>query len=224
MSGDAAGPAGAADERGAASSAGAASPSSPASGPPAAPVAARGTAGAAAAGADRGASPGRWPLEPGERVLLERRPHPADVPLSALGFTVIALVVAASMWGLALTPGVAIGPGVLGGVLLAALAGRLAWGELERRCRRFVLTDRRVLVRFGVLRRHLVAVSLRRVQHVAMTRRLRDRLAGIGSVGVATAGTGGFDLAWVGVRDPEAVLARIESAAAAARAVGWSGD
>ena len=54
-----------------------------------------------------------WPLEPGERVLLERRPDAADVPLSALGFAVIAVVIAAGFWWLAGLPNLTIGPMVL---------------------------------------------------------------------------------------------------------------
>ena len=69
-----------------------------------------------------------------------------------------------------------------------------------------------MLARFGVFRRHVTSIRLDRVQHVVMARRFRDRLAGIGTVGVATAGTGAIELAWIGVRDPAAVLAAIEQA------------
>jgi uncharacterized membrane protein YdbT with pleckstrin-like domain len=176
----------------------------------------------AARRADAGGGPG-WPLEPGERVLLERRPDPTDVPLTALGFAVVAVVIAVPFWGLAGLPRMTIGRGTVLGVFVLLIAGRLVWGEIERRCRRFVLTDRRVLARFGVFRRHLTVLPLARVQHTVLARRFRDRLTGIGTVGIATAGTGSIEMAWIGVRDPEAVLARIESAAATAAAAGTAG-
>jgi len=160
-----------------------------------------------------------WPLEPGERVLLERRPDAADVPLSALGFAVIAVVIAAGFWWLAGLPNLTIGRAGVLLVVAVVLGGRLAWGEVQRRCRRFALTDRRVLARFGVFSRHLSVLPLHRVQHVIVARRFRDRLAGIGTVGLATAGTGSIEVAWIGVRDPEAVLARIEAARTAAAAL-----
>lgn len=153
-----------------------------------------------------------WPLEPGERVLLECRPDVADVPLSAVGFAAIAIVVAAVFWWLAGLPNLTMGRGGVVAIVILVLAVRLVWGEIQRRCRRFVLTDRRVLARFGVFRRHLSVLPLHRVQHLVLARRFRDRLAGIGTVGLATAGTGSIEVAWIGVRDPEAVLARIEAA------------
>ncbi len=158
---------------------------------------------------------GGWSLEPGERMRLERRPDAADVPLSALGFAAIALAVGVPVWWIAGLPGLrglSLDRGAVTGLVLAALGLRLVWGEIERRCRRFALTDRRVLARFGVFRRHVTSIRLDRVQHVVMARRFRDRLAGIGTVGVATAGTGAIELAWIGVRDPAAVLAAIEQA------------
>jgi uncharacterized membrane protein YdbT with pleckstrin-like domain len=164
---------------------------------------------------------GGWSLEPGERMRLERRPDAADVPVSALGFAAIALAVGVPVWWLAGLPGLrglSLDRGAVTALVLVALGLRLAWGELERRCRRFALTDRRIMARFGVFQRHVTSIRLDRVQHVVLARRFRDRLVGIGTVGVATAGTGSIELAWIGVREPAAVLAAIEQAVREAEA------
>lgn len=161
------------------------------------------------------------PLEPGERVLLDRRADPLDGPLSSLGFVAITLVLAGLVRAMAAQATLWLSPGdvVIAGAMLIGV--RLVWAEVVRRVRRYVLTDRRVLARYGVLRRTVVAVPLDRIQHTVVTRRVRERFAGLGSVGFATAGTGSFDVVWAGVRSPdEAHAAALDAVRAASRGEG----
>lgn len=82
-------------------------------------------------------------------------------------------------------------------IALAWLAAHLLWGVLARASRRYELTDRRLTVRAGVLRRVAGDVPLRNVQHVTMTRSLAERVLGLGTIGVATAGADGAAVRWL---------------------------
>lgn len=66
---------------------------------------------------------------------------------------------------------------------------------------RYELTDRRGLARHGWLSRSLVEVPLDRVQDVAVTQTLGQRLLGIGNLGVATS-SGGYALVWSMIDKP----------------------
>ncbi|MBK7404636.1 MAG: dephospho-CoA kinase [Phycisphaerales bacterium] len=99
-----------------------------------------------------------------------------------------------------------LGPKLLGGVLLAA-ALRLLWQSVVVSARRYALTRRYVLRVFGVFARSAATVPVARVQHVVLHRTLLERLTGTGTLGFATAGTGGIEIAWVTIDRP---LARLE--------------
>ncbi len=81
----------------------------------------------------------------------------------------------------------------------------MLWQCAEWWCRVYVLTDRRVLRRTGVLRVSVFEASLRNIQHTSVFMPLRERLFGLGTIGFATAGSDVFDALWVMVRQPFAV-------------------
>ena len=101
--------------------------------------------------------------------------------------------------------------GGLGGRLLAvcllAAALRLAWQAAVVYARRYTLTSRYVLRVSGVFARSAAMVPVGRVQHVVAHRSLAERLTGTGTLGFATAGTGGIEIAWVTIARP---MARLE--------------
>lgn len=86
------------------------------------------------------------------------------------------------------------------GFALAAL--RLSWQILEWWNRLYVLTDRRVIRRAGVLRVFVFEAALNRIQHTVVVRGVLERLAGLGTIGFATAGSDTFDAFWVTIRQP----------------------
>jgi len=140
-----------------------------------------------------------------EVVILLLRPSMLYIPLASLsGLLVIAVVTLALMYlgrlvGMPGTDTVAFGLGVAGGIV------RLAWQGLEWWSRLYVLTDRRVLRRKGVLRPTVFEAKLRDIQHTSVFRRLRERTCGLGSIGFASAGSEVFDAFWVMIRQPFAV-------------------
>ncbi|MFK7960550.1 MAG: PH domain-containing protein [Phycisphaerales bacterium] len=137
------------------------------------------------------------------------RPHWLDVPLDMLGFAALVVGIAAALWVLAgFGTVLASRFGIV--VLAATLLGlRYLWGEIARRCRRHIVTRDRLVVTGGVIRRYRIEIPLARVQHTVVVRRARDRFAGLGSIGFATAGTGGVEAAILGVPDVDAVHGRI---------------
>ncbi len=142
----------------------------------------------------------------GEPILWSSRPSLRWVVLSSL---------VPLLWCLAL--------GVVGWLLigrlhpwperLVMLAVALAvvtvlWKMAVWYCRIYVLTPKRVLVRFGVFTRGVVDLPLERIQSVILKASLLERLLAIGNIGFASA-AGGVELAWVGVGRTEELHRRV---------------
>jgi hypothetical protein len=96
------------------------------------------------------------------------------------------------------------------GVGLAAL--RLAWQALEWFNQVYVLTDRRVIRRMGVIRVAIFQTELKNIQHTSVFRRFRERVFGLGTIGFATSGSDVFEAFWLMIRQPFAVHKRIVDA------------
>lgn len=81
-------------------------------------------------------------------------------------------------------------------------AVRLAWSSLEWSMRWFMLTDRRILVRRGVLSVRLFEAPLSKIQHSIVVQSVSERVLGLGTIGFATAGSDTFIAIWETVRRP----------------------
>jgi membrane protein YdbS with pleckstrin-like domain len=86
------------------------------------------------------------------------------------------------------------------GFALAAV--RLSWQTLEWWNLLYVLTDRRVIRRAGVLRVFIFEAALNRIQHTVVVRGMLERIIGLGTIGFATAGSDTFDAFWIMIRHP----------------------
>ncbi len=95
-------------------------------------------------------------------------------------------------------------------LIIAILA--VVWSALEWWCEAFVMTEDRVIWVFGVLRRARVEIRLEQVRHLVVTRSIRERLFGLATIGVASAGTGSVELVWNMVADPERLADTIRDA------------
>ncbi len=147
----------------------------------------------------------------GERVLIDDRPHVVFVFTQMWRWIVIGLI----GWGVLRWAGMLIDEPIAKIVLvgsngvLVILVIRFVLGLIDWSVRRHVLTDARMIAKFGILRTVTTDLPLRRVQHIVMVKPLAERIFGIGSIGVTSAGTGSVDLVWRGVEHPEAVLGQI---------------
>jgi hypothetical protein len=139
-------------------------------------------------------------LQPGELIILLLKPSPWFIVLEALG----TLAVLAVLFGLvALAPSSNRLFSLLGMgrqnvlfliVVLAAL--RLTWQTLDWLSRVYLLTDRRMVRIFGVLRIQVFECQLKMIQHTVTTFSIRERLFGLGTIGFATAGTAFTEAYW----------------------------
>jgi uncharacterized membrane protein YdbT with pleckstrin-like domain len=94
---------------------------------------------------------------------------------------------------------------LVGGVL--ALLGLLFVGlaYVRTRVTTYLLTTEEAYEKHGLLSRTVTNVRLDRVQNTGFTQSLRERLLGVGSVHVDTAGTGGTEFVLASVPDPQRV-------------------
>lgn len=94
----------------------------------------------------------------------------------------------------------------LGGALAYAVVGALRWWS-----RLYVVTDRRVVIVAGVLSQAAADLPLHRVQHVTVTRTLVERVLGLGTVGIATAGADGPAIRMLMLARPAAMVELIRA-------------
>ncbi|MFM2165414.1 MAG: hypothetical protein RL325_1851 [Planctomycetota bacterium] len=151
-------------------------------------------------------------LSPDETVLLVLRPSALYIGLSSLGTLAASVVMALLLAYLAQfrwTPWSDLDAAGFG-VLLASL--RLGWAWLDWINHVYVLTDRRVIARRGVLRTAMYEAPLARIQNTIVVQSLRERVCRLGTLGFATAGRGTFDAFWESVAAPFEVHARVREA------------
>lgn len=168
-----------------------------------------------------GASDAAGHLSEGERVILSLRPDPAYIVLApmwtlfALGAGATVAVWAIGRWPEWTPPGATPGRVWLWTGLLAGL--RVAWQAADRAARQYVLTNLRILRIRGVFQRSVIDAPLDRIQHVTITRLLRERLTGLGTLGFATAGTAWTEVHWLMVSRPAERLEAVRRAIDAAK-------
>ena len=119
------------------------------------------------------------PLEPGEEVRLDARPHgvalvrPLFRPLLLAGSGAVLVLVGTGLhWGLALA-----GAAALGLASLSALRAVWRWDRT-----RLVLTTEKLYVVYGLARRRAAAVRLSRVPALEFEQGIAGRLFGYGTL------------------------------------------
>jgi uncharacterized membrane protein YdbT with pleckstrin-like domain len=119
------------------------------------------------------------PLEPGEEVRLDARPHgvalvrPLFRPLLLAGLGAVLVIVGTGLhWGLALA-----GAAALGLASLSALRAVWRWDRT-----RLVLTTEKLYVVYGVARRRAAAVRLSRVPALEFEQGIAGRVFGYGTL------------------------------------------
>lgn len=142
-------------------------------------------------------------LQPGETVILLLKPSLLFVPLASVSSLLgIAMVTFFLAWLERRFPEL---PGsdhmiIAMGVLLGTV--RLLWQALEWSARLYVLTDRRIIRRRGVVRVSVFECPLANIQQTAVFQSLRERVFFLGTLCFATAGAASFIALWSYVQRP----------------------
>ncbi len=145
----------------------------------------------------------------GEAVILAIKPSRWFLLLSRGGLWVGWLIALLAAWWLGPLLDTATGArGVIPLVLAAGVAIMLL-AALDWQTRLYLLTDRRIVRIAGILRQTVREIPLRNIQSVTLTKSLRERLTGVGSLGVSSAGSDGYEVAWWMIGKPEETLRRV---------------
>ncbi|HZN89161.1 MAG TPA: PH domain-containing protein [Thermoleophilaceae bacterium] len=150
--------------------------------------------------------PGGVELRAGERVLYQGRPAWRALLTFYAGGLVLAVVVF-----VVLVPLLDVGAvGVL--VALVIAAGTLLIGWLRRVSTRYLITDQRLRITTGIVRREVHETRLARVQNVNYQQSVLDRMLGVGHVDFDTAGTDDSEFQFSYVNGPEKVVRAVDQA------------
>jgi uncharacterized membrane protein YdbT with pleckstrin-like domain len=124
----------------------------------------------------------------GEQVVWSGRPSwRGRISIVAPGILVTAAVVAVLVWAdVSRTVTVVVG--------LVVLAVTVVWALLETIRWKYTITDRRVFVRHGLVSVNEQTARLERVQDLTLHQTLFDRLFGVGTLQIDTAGSEGGPL------------------------------
>lgn len=139
-------------------------------------------------------------LHPSLAGYIVKMIMPVIVFLIPLGVLYIAPEVYAFMGITSLPVGlIAAGAGVFCIVNAAVL-------EFRRRSTKLKLNIDYLIYKKGILFISIDKVYFQDIKNVKVFRTLSDRMLGIGGLGIATAGTGGYEVVITGFRSPEAIM------------------
>jgi hypothetical protein len=145
-------------------------------------------------------------IDDGETIILMIRPSALFIVLSCAGSLMFIALVAMFLAYLARfqqqIPWISWSDRQAFALGMGLILLRLGWQTLEWWSRLYVLTDRRVIRRMGVLRVAVFQAELKNIQHTSVFKQLRERLFGLGTIGFATAGSLTFDAFWTMIRRP----------------------
>jgi uncharacterized membrane protein YdbT with pleckstrin-like domain len=148
-------------------------------------------------------------LHPGEQVIYEGHPSWRSTIAFYLQGLVVAVVVGVIVWFAA-----SHAAGVAAFVVIFAIA--VLVGFIRRFFIVYTITNRRLRIQRGIIARRVQQTQIERVQNVNTNQRVIQRILQVGTVDFDTAGSGDSDFSFVGVNNPEDVVAAVDRARAEA--------
>src|ERR687895_1859356 len=151
-------------------------------------------------------------LRAGETELYAGRPswralmsfYAGGIGLAVLVLVILGLL--AGEWGLATA------------IAAALVVLTLLIGYLRRVSTKYLITNQRLRISRGIVRRHVQETRLERVQNVNYQQSVLDRMLGVGTVDFDTAGTDDSEFRFEWVDGPEQVVGAVDNAIQEARA------
>ena len=156
-------------------------------------------------------------LHPGERVIYEGHPSWRSTIAFYLKGLLIAIVVGVIVWLIA-----EVGLGV--GAWAVVFAIVILVGFIRRYFTVYTITNQRLRIQRGIIARAVQQTQIERVQNVNTDQGIIQRILQVGTVDFDTAGTGDSDFKFIGVNDPEKVVAAVDKAHADRRTAPAPGD
>jgi uncharacterized membrane protein YdbT with pleckstrin-like domain len=144
-------------------------------------------------------------LHPGEEVVFEGHPSWRALLSFYIGGVVGAILVAVIVALIAST-----GIGIVVGVVLVVLV--LFIGFFRRMTTTYMVSTQRLYIRRGLLSKAVQQTRIDRVQNVNTDQRLRERILRVGTVDFDTAGNDDSDFRFVGISNPDQVVAAVDRA------------
>ena len=99
-------------------------------------------------------------------------------------------------------------------VILIAAAGAglviLAIWWLKTKAAMLTVTNKRIIQRTGLISKKTTEVLHRDVRNIQIDQSVFQRLFGVGSIGISSAGQSGIEIQFTGVRDPDGIKALID--------------
>jgi uncharacterized membrane protein YdbT with pleckstrin-like domain len=156
-------------------------------------------------------------LHTGEEVIYEGHPSWRSTIAFYLKGLLIAVVIGVIVWFAASN---AIGVAVF----VVIFAVTILVGFIRRYFTVYVITNQRLRIQRGIIARDVQQTQIQRVQNVNTSQGVIQRMLQVGTVDFDTAGTGDSDFKFIGVNNPEDVVAAVDKAHAESRAQPQGGD
>ena len=151
-------------------------------------------------------------MNPGEQVIFEGHPSWRSI----LGFYIKGILITAA---LALVVGLATGvigdevdQGLVTIIAVAGVAITILAGFIKRIATDYVITDRRLHIKRGIVSRDIKETRLVRVQNVNYSQSVLQRALQIGDVDFDTAAGDDYNFVFEGVAQPEDVVHQVDRA------------
>ena len=143
----------------------------------------------------------------GETLVWRGHPSWRAMLLFYVKWTIISLIPVV-VWAILDTAGVDVGPTVFAILTVVGLVLTFAVGWIKRVTTRYIVTNRRISIRTGLVSRNERTTHVDRVQNVHMSQGLFHRMLGIGNVDWDTAGTDApdADFTFRGIDDPSRLV------------------
>lgn len=88
----------------------------------------------------------------------------------------------------------------------------ILYAVLDQRTKVFTLTTRKVMMQSGIISRKTSEVGMRDIRSINMSQGILERLCGLGTVQIGSAGTGGIEVEFMGIKDPAKVRDQVRRA------------
>jgi membrane protein YdbS with pleckstrin-like domain len=102
-----------------------------------------------------------------------------------------------------------LGHWILGILLFPLGLITIPYAILDQRTRVFTHTTRKVIAKVGIISRKTHEVAIRDIRSINMNQSILERLFGLGTVQIGSAGTGGVEVEFKGIKNPARVRDQI---------------